>query len=409
MAGIVSAYLLERKHDVTLYEKNDYIGGHTNTVTITEGPDRGRPVDTGFIVLNDRTYPLLNRFLSELKVAIGRTDMTFSYTDKKRGLHYSNTGFSGLFARRLNLVMPSYWGFLFGILKFNRVTRECLHQGRLSRLTLGEHLQREGMSREVAKDYVLPLAGAIWSAPDVRIAEFPAETFARFYDNHGLLSLLDHPQWYFIPGGSHTYVKAFLKNFRGSVVSDCPITQVRRTREGVSLRLPDGSEERFDRVVIATHADEALSLLSDPSPEEVRLLGPWKYSLNETVLHRDVSFLPGSRSIWASWNYVREADAGDNDPVTLTYNMTRLQRLQAKESYCVTLNPGRPVSREHIIREIMYTHPLYSFEAIATQAELARLNGARNTYFCGSYFGYGFHEDAVRSGCEVGKLFGITL
>jgi predicted NAD/FAD-binding protein len=296
-----------------------------------------------------------------------------------------------------------------GILKFNRVTRERLHEGGLSGRTLGEHLQKEGIARKVAKDFVLPMAGAIWSAPDGRIVEFPAETFARFYENHGLLSVRDQPQWYFIPGGSQTYVQAFMKDFKGRIVPECPVAHVRRTETGVALKLPNDSEEYFDRVVIASHADEALKLLSDPSPEEVQLLSPWKYSANYTVLHRDVSFLPPNRRAWASWNYIREADAADEDPVSLTYDMTRLQRLQTSEQYCVTLNPKKTISAENVIRGIQYSHPVYTFEAIATQAVLARLNGQRNTYFCGSYFGYGFHEDAVRAATDVSTLFGIAL
>ena len=409
VAGVVASYLLQRKHEVTLFEKNDYIGGHTNTITIDDGPDQGTPVDTGFIVLNDKTYPLLNRFLSQLNVAVSKTDMSFSYTDRKTGMQYAGSDFNGLFAERSNLFRPSYWGFLLGILKFNRVTRERLHEGKLSGCTLGEHLQKEGIREKVAKDFVLPMAGAVWSAPDGRIVEFPAETFARFYENHGLLSVRDQPQWYFIPGGSQTYVKAFMKGFSGRIITKCPVSHVRRSETGAVLSLPDGSEEYFDRVVIAAHADDALKILADPSQEEVRLLSQWKYSPNHTVLHRDISFMPPNPRAWASWNYVREADAHDEDPVTLTYDMTRLQRLQASERYCVTLNPQKPVSGESVIREIDYTHPIFSFEAIDTQAELARLNGNRNTYFCGSYFGYGFHEDAVRAGSSVGALFGIEL
>jgi predicted NAD/FAD-binding protein len=284
-----------------------------------------------------------------------------------------------------------------------------LHQGKLSGCTLGEHLKKEGIREKVAKDFVLPMAGAIWSAPDGRIVEFPAETFARFYENHGLLSVKDQPQWYFIPGGSQTYVKAFMKSFTGKIITKCPVSHVRRTETGVALKLADGFEEQFDHVVIAAHADEALKLLADPSPEEERLLSQWKYSANHTVLHRDISFMPSNRRAWASWNYVREADAHDEDPVTLTYDMTRLQCLQASERYFVTLNPQKPISADRIIREIGYTHPIYSFAAINSQTELSLLNGKRNTYFCGSYFGYGFHEDAVRAGSNVGSLFGIDL
>lgn len=409
VAGIVAAYLLQRKYNVTLYEKNNYIGGHTNTVTIRDGPDRGTPVDTGFIVLNDQTYPLFNRFLSQINVSISKTDMSFSYTDRKTGLQYASMDFDGIFAQRENLLNPSFWSLLRGIVKFNHVTRKRLHEGTLVGLTLREHLEKEGIGKKVAKEFVLPMAGAIWSAPDSRIAEFPAETFARFYENHGLLSLTEHPQWHYINGGSQTYVQAFLKEFKGNAISDCEISAVRRMESKVGVTRLGGAEELFDRVVIATHADEALKILSDPSPDESRLLSAWTYSQNDTFLHRDTAFMPENRRAWASWNYIREADATDDAPVTLTYDMTRLQRLNTQDRYCVTLNPGKAVSTEHLILKLHYAHPVYNFASLATQSELAGLNGRNNTFFCGSYFGYGFHEDAVKSAVAVGHLLGIDL
>ncbi|HEU18165.1 MAG TPA: FAD-dependent oxidoreductase [Deltaproteobacteria bacterium] len=409
VAGIVAAYLMQRRHDVTLYEKNDYIGGHTNTVVIPGGPDRGMPVDTGFIVLNDRTYPLFNRFLSQLNVSISKTDMSFSYTDRKTGLQYASMDLDGIFAQRKNLIKPSFWNLLRGIVKFNTTTRHRLHEGRLVGVTLGEHLEREGIAKKVAKEFVLPMAGAIWSAPDGKISDFPAETFARFYENHGLLSLRDHPQWYFVSGGSQTYVRSFLKDFKGKIVVNCAVTGIRREDARVAIERPDSGESFYDRVIIAAHADEALKVLTDPSPQEVRLLSAWTYSRNNTVLHRDSSYLPPNHRAWASWNYIREAGTDADAPVTLTYDMTRLQRLTTKERYCVTLNPARQIPETAVIRQLDYSHPVYNFDSLSSQNELGRLNGQRNTYFCGSYFGYGFHEDAVRSAVEVGRLFGIDL
>ncbi len=408
VAGIVSAYLMQKKHDVTLYEKNSYIGGHTNTVVIPDGPDRGLSVDTGFIVLNDRTYPLFNQFLSRLQVSVSQTDMSFSYADLTRGLHYASMDLNSTFAQRKNLLNPSFWWFLRGILTFNRVTRERLHQGALSGVTLGQHLEREGISGRVARDFVLPMAGAIWSAPDGKIADFPAETFARFYENHGLLSVSGQPQWHFVTGGSQTYVRAFLKDFRGKVMTDCAISGIRRKPSTVALARA-GGEEEFDAVIIAAHADEALRMLADPSPEETRLLSAWTYTQNETLLHRDDTFLPSIPRARASWNYRRESTAVDDAPVCLTYDMTRLQRLPTDSRYCVTLNPARPVAREKLIDRFLYDHPVYNFASLSTQKGLAALNGRNRTYFCGSYFGYGFHEDAVRSAVDVGKLMGIDL
>jgi len=409
VAGIVAAYLLSRRHDVTLYERNDYIGGHTNTIAVPDGKGGSIPVDTGFIVFNDRTYPLFTRFLDQLDVKAGKTDMSFSYSERRGSLEYASRDLDSLFAQRKNLLRLSFWRFLAGLVRFNRITRRRLHEGSLGGITLGRHLEREGVVEFVARAFVVPMAGAIWSAPDGDIRSFPAETFARFYENHGLLCLRDHPQWYYVLGGSQTYVRAFLKGFPGAVRPASPIRSVMRTEDGVILKRSDG-EERYDSVVMATHADEALRLLADPSADEVRLLSPWRYAANRTVLHRDVSFLPENRRAWASWNYIRPAGGRENDPATLTYDMTRLQHLPDDGGrICVTLNPWKEVPPESVIETFLYAHPMYSFDALATQSRLSELNGRRHTYFCGSYFGYGFHEDAVRSDVDVARHFGIEL
>ena len=409
ISGVMSAYLLDRRHRVTLFEKNEYIGGHTNTAVIGDGADAGLPVDTGFIVHNERTYPFFRAFLRQLGVAAAPTDMSFSCQDDATGFHYSSLGFNGFFAQRANFFRPSYWAFLWGIQHFCRRTLKLFEQGKLGGLTLGEFARREGFRQDVIEQFVIPMASAIWSASEAKTMEFPMESFARFYSNHGLLSLWDPPAWYYIPGGSHTYVKAFLKVFKGKVVPKCPVAAVRRTDRGITLKLADGAEEDFDAVVIAAHADEAFRMLADPSPEEARLLGAWGYSENRTVLHRDTSWLPENRRAWASWNYRHEPTIPKTFPATVTYYMNHLQRLGARDHYCVTLNPWKPVSASGIISEMVYHHPMYTFESMATQPELSSLNGKRNTYFCGAYFGYGFHEDGTRSAVEMARLFGIDL
>jgi predicted NAD/FAD-binding protein len=409
VAGITAAYLLERKHTVTLYEKNGYIGGHTHTIIIEEGPDEGTPVDTGFIVLNDRTYPLFTTFLSQLKVPIRKTDMSFSYFCRKTGLQYASRNFNTLFAQRRNLLRPSFWRLLLGILHLNAKTAKKLKRGDLGTITLGNYLKEEKFSQALIEDYLIPMAAAIWSTPDVKLMDFPAESFFRFFENHGLLSVTDQPQWYFVAGGSHTYVRAFLGNFSGKTYANHEVKTIRRADSGPVVTLNNGDEERFDRVVIAAHADEAYAMLADPSEEEARLLSPWRYTKNHTVLHTDISLLPPNRRAWASWNYLRDRDIESGSPVTVTYDMNRLQNLEAEKVYCVTLNPVKPIPRKHIIRELEYTHPTYTFEALKTQSELPKLNGQRNTFFCGSYFGYGFHEDAVRSAVRVAEKFGIEL
>jgi predicted NAD/FAD-binding protein len=407
VAGITAAHLLKDAHRVTLFEKNDYVGGHTNTVVIPTGRDAGTPVDTGFIVLNDRTYPVLNRFFELLDVAIEKSDMSFSYYCERTGFQYASRTLDSLFAQRANLRDLSYWALLADIVRFNRLVLSQHKARRLEGLTLGRFLQRFKFSQRFRDQYLFPMVAAIWSAPDAQVDRFPMVTFARFFDNHGLLTLFRQPQWYFVAGGSQTYVRAFLERFAGTVHTDAKAVSVRRAAEGVTVTTSDGQDQRFDRVVIATHADEALEMLADPSDDERRCLAPWRYSINETFLHTDTRWMPSNHRAWASWNFIREAGAAQDAPVTLTYHMNRLQQLDAREQYLVTLNPFKPIDEGKIIARMTYTHPTYSFDSIATQSRLPLLNGKRNTYFCGSYFGYGFHEDAARSGARVASDLGV--
>jgi predicted NAD/FAD-binding protein len=409
VAGITAAFLLQARHRVTLYEKNDYLGGHTHTVVIPEGPDAGTPVDTGFIVLNDRTYPLLNRLLDKLAVKISPSDMSFSYFSESSGFHYASHSFNGLFAQRRNLSNPAHLYMLLEILRFNQAARRGLPRGALANLTLGDFLQRLKMSRRFRTRYIVPMAAAIWSAPDADIMHFPMETFARFFENHGLLSVRDQPQWYYVEGGSHTYVKAFRDRFRGTIHAGIAVRGIRRTASGVQVRLAGGMQQNHDLAIVAAHADEALGLLEDPSSDEKRLLGAWDYSRNQVVLHVDTDWMPTNRRAWASWNYRRQASADGRAPVTLTYHMNRLQHLRTRKPYFVTLNPPRPIAAEATVARFEYHHPTYTFASMATQPELPRLNGARRTYFCGSYWGYGFHEDAVHAAVEVAAALGGRL
>ena len=406
VAGITAAHLLQEKHQVTLYEKNDYVGGHTHTIEIPAGPDAGTPVDTGFIVFNDRTYPILNGFFRELGVTIAKSDMSFGYYDEKSGFQYASSNLDSLFAQRRNLVDPGYWGVLAQILRFNQLVQRGLARGTLENLTLGRFLRRHRFTARFREQYLFPMVAAIWSAPDLEVDRFPLLTLARFFNNHGLLSTYRHPQWYYVSGGSHSYVRAFLDRFKGEVFTETPPLSVQRQEDGVILRLADGSTRPFDKAVIATHADEAFQLLDDPSDDERRLLGAWRYSRNRTVLHTDPAWMPPNPKAWASWNVFRARRSSDHAPVTLTYHMNRLQRLQTHTPYLVTLNPFRPIAEEKIIADMTYTHPIYTFESLGTQAELPALNGVRQTYFCGSYFGYGFHEDAARSGVQVAAALG---
>ncbi len=409
VAGLVAAWLLDPVHDVTVFEAEDYAGGHTHTITLERGPDAGTAVDTGFIVMNLRNYPVLTRVFARLGVELRDSTMTFGFHDERTGFQYAGTGLVGLFAQPGNLARPSFHRLLADIVRFGRRAKRDLAAGMTVDRTLGEYVAGLGLSERFRRDYLEPMGAAIWSAPPGAIAEFPAAAFLRFFENHGLLTLTDLPQWKTVVGGSHTYVERMLAGFRGCVRLRAPVRRVRRTDDAVEVVAGDGGAERFDHVVVATHADQALRLLADPSDGERRLLAAWRYSNNRTVLHTDTRALPPRRAAWAAWNYAREAAAGGDDAVSVTYDMNALQGLRARERHLVSLNRRGPLDPARVIAEMDYTHPLYDFAALATQPELPALNGVRRTWFCGGYFGYGFHEDAARSGLQVARGFGLDL
>ena len=409
ISGICAAYILQKRHRITLFEKNDYFGGHTHTIVIPGGPDKGVPVDTGFIVLNERTYPHFIKFLSLLGVEKRRTDMSFSYYCERSGLCYASRTLDSLFAQRFNLFRPRFLRFVYEMVRYLKTLRKEHLDGRLPDITLSEYVRRKGLHNEVTEQFIIPMAAAVWSGSDFQISRFPIRTFARFYENHGLLGVTGHPPWYYVNGGSHEYVRAFLNTFNGTAVKDRPVTRVTRTDNRVTLYFKDHAPRAFDAVVIATHADQALRLLGDPGSLEKKLLGVWTYSRNKTFLHTDAGVMPPHKRSWASWNYTRLAQSDAASPVRVSYDMVRLQKLDTAHPYFVTLNPPAPIPKAHVIDEIDYTHPQYSFEAFESQERLPELNGDRNTFFCGSYFGYGFHEDGVASALGVGEKFGVTL
>lgn len=407
VAGLTAAYLLQRKYNITLFEKNDYIGGHTHTIVIPEGPDAGIPVDTGFIVMNHKNYPFFTKLLAKLGVELRDSIMSFGYHDEVTGLEYSSLNFNGLFAQRRNLFNPRFYSMLLEIMKFFREAPAALEEGKLAGLTLRDYFSRNKCSAYFIDHHILPMGCAIWSTPADTMLDFPAESFIRFYKNHGLLSVSGQPQWRTIVGGSYSYVKKILADFKGKVFINKHITSVKRVDGGVTMIEEDGQQFYFDEVVIAAHADEAFNMLADPSDDERNFLSPWQYNRNHTILHTDVSAMPPNRRAWSSWNFIRESE-GDN-ALSLTYNMNLLQGLSAKEQYFVTLNRRKPIPRNKIIDEMLYTHPIYTADSMKTQKYLPSLNGKLNTWFCGSYFGYGFHEDAVRSAVDVARDFRIEL
>ncbi|NKB90441.1 MAG: FAD-dependent oxidoreductase [Acidobacteria bacterium] len=408
-AGLTSAYLLQQRFDVTLFERDERLGGHVNTVPIPDGSDAGTPVDTGFIVFNERNYPNFCRLLDRLGVAWRESDMSFSYTSEISGLQYAGTGADGLFAQRANLVSPRFWRLLAAIMLFCRRGRQALKGKTLGNATLGDFLDECAFSDVLAADYVIPMAASIWSASRTDIRDFPAAAILHFFDNHGLLDVRDRITWRTVEGGSKTYVDALLGSFSGEVVTGARIAAVQRGVAGPTLQMEDGHTDRFDHVVLATHADQALALLEDPCNDETSLLGAWRYSRSLAVLHTDTALLPSNSRAWASWNYRRTTATGDAEPVHLSYHMNQLQGLATEREYIVTLNPPVDISPAKVIGSYNYTHPCYDHRSMATQGPLQALSGSRNTYYCGAYLGYGFHEDAVRSAVDVAAKFGVTL
>lgn len=407
ISGIVASYLISRNNQVVLIEKEDRLGGHTYTSCVDNG-DGTIPVDMGFIVFNDPNYPVFNSFLTELGVERAVSDMSFAFHDPKSGFMYAGTGLRGMVARWRNIISPTFWRMIIGMRRFCTEAREDLYDGKLVGITIGDYMDANGYSREFEDHYLLPMAGAIWSAPEGKARDFPAEALVRFFDNHVLLDYMNRPPWYYVKGGSQAYVKAFEKVFSGEVRCDCPVASIRRNHESVSVAMESGTEE-FDAVVIATHADTSLKLLENPSEDETNLLSPWRYADNRVVLHTDDDFLPPTKPATASWNFIKEPDRPDDAPVGVSYHMNRLQQIKAGREYIVTLNPVREPKNGTVIESVQFDHPQYSLESLATQKRLPELDGVNRTFFCGAYQGYGFHEDGAMSGERVARHFGESL
>jgi uncharacterized protein len=394
ISGLTAARRLCRDHEITVFEANDYIGGHTNTVDVELGGQRWA-VDTGFIVFNDRTYPNFIALLDEIGVASRPSDMSFSVRCERSGLEYCGSSLDRLFAQRRNLASPGFWRMIRDILRFNRDARRLLDEpGGL--LGLGEYLEREGYSRRFVEHYIVPMGAAIWSTDPLTMLAFPARYFVEFFANHGLLSVDDHPQWRVIADGSRAYVAPLCAPFADRIRLRAPVARVHRDPRGVELVLGDGHRARFDAVVFACHSDQALAQLVNPTPAERELLGAIPYQPNEAVLHTDERFLPHRRKAWAAWNY--HVPDHHHEAVSVTYNMNILQGLDAPVQFLVTLNPGEAIDPAKVIRRINYEHPVYTPRGIEAQRRRGEIMGANRSFYCGAYWSYGFHEDGVRSG-----------
>lgn len=392
IAGNTAAYKLRKDHDITVYEASSYVGGHTNTIDVTEG-DATIAVDTGFIVFNDRTYPNFIELLDEIGQASQSSIMSFSVSSGDADLEYSGSGLNALFAQRRNILRPPFYRMVRDILRFNREAMATLpfeEEGQ----TVGEYLLKHGYSREFMHDYLVPMAAAIWSAEPLAIHDMPLGFLVRFFDNHGLLQLKDRPVWRVIEGGSREYVSKLVAGHRDRIRLETPVKSVVRHASGVEIVTERHDREWYDAVFLACHSDQALALLSNPTSVERDVLGAIRFQDNEAVLHTDASVLPKRRRAWAAWNYHIPADPDRH--VAVTYNMNMLQNLDCSEQYCVTLNNDRHIDPAKVIRRIRYQHPVYSREAVAAQQRQVEINTDR-TYFCGAYWRNGFHEDGVVS------------
>jgi len=393
IAGNTAAYHLCREHDITVFEANNYVGGHTNTVQV-EAAGREYAVDTGFIVYNDWTYPNFVRLLDELGVESQESRMSFAVRSEATGLEYNGSTLGTIFSQRRNIVSPTFWRMLSDILRFNREAPALL-EAPAGEIALGEFLECGAYSRQFIDHYIIPMGAAIWSSDPDTMHRFPARFFVRFFANHGLLSVNDRPTWRVIRGGSKRYVERLTAPFRERIRLDSPVDWIRRMSSGVIVKARGAEAEHFDAVFIATHSDQALALLADPTQQEREILGSLPFQENEAVLHTDTAVLPRSRRAWGAWNY--RIPAGRRGRVTVTYNMNLLQSLSAPETFLVTLNDGESIDPARVLRRITYHHPVFTPEGVAAQRRQGEINGAQHTYFCGAYWRNGFHEDGVAS------------
>jgi predicted NAD/FAD-binding protein len=398
ISGLGAAYLLARRHDVVVFERAGDAGGHSHTVE--HGPLR---LDTGFLVHNERNYPLLTRLFGELGVATESSEMSFSVGCGSCALEYA--GYRP-FAQRRNLARPRHFRLLAEITRWLRTARRSLEERDYESHTLARYVEERGYSRGFRNHFLVPLTSALWSTAPERTLDFPAAYAIRFFDNHGMLGF-GRFGWRTVRGGSRTYVDALLARLDGRVRVGLGVRALRRDGDGVEVTTDDGRPHRFDKVVVAAHADQALRLLGDPSDDERRLLGAFAYTTNDAVLHTDSRLLPHEERARASWNFHLDDCAGGPDAPAITYYLNRLQRLEAERDYCVTLNRAERVDPERVIARMTFEHPLYTHESIAAQPGLRQISGSRHTYFAGAHLGNGFHEDGLRSGVAAAAALGV--
>jgi len=404
VSGLICGYHLSKNHDISMFEANDYIGGHTATIDVEVA---GKPwkIDTGFIVFNDHTYPNFQGLMDALGVDYQPTEMSFSVTNEKTGLVYNGNSIATLFAQKRNVLNPKFWGLIRSILRFNKRCKALNKAGNIDAdKTVGEFLKEEKFNDYFAENYILPMGAAIWSASLGEIESFPLRFFIQFFDNHGLLNVADRPQWFSITGGSNQYIPKLIEGFEDSIDLSKPVTKVTRDGDGTWLSFESGERQRFDEVIFACHSDQALQLLDEPSNTQQEILSNIPYRENEVILHTDEDLLPHIPQAVASWNY--HLSGVRDQPASVTYSMNILQCLpEGAPKFCVTLNKTQQIASAKILGVYKYSHPVFSRGMVAAQQRREEICGVDGMHFCGAYWYSGFHEDGVRSALDVCKRF----
>jgi len=399
ISGLAAAYFLQHDYEITVFEQNDYIGGHTNTVTVDED-GRAVPIDTGFMVFNETTYPNLLKLFRKLKVEWMDTEMSFSVQHRPTGLEYCGSGLNGLFGQRKNIFSPKHYKLLLEINRFNQESTEILENPMYQAWSMADYIEQKGYSKDFLYKYLAPMSSALWSTPTEITVKFPAVTLVRFFKNHGFLGLNTQFQWLTVKNGSQSYVKEILKSFSGRIHKSSGVRSVRQEKDHAVVTLRDGTSTKFDKVILASHADQSLRILENPDAHQNALLGAFEYQKNIATLHSDATVMPKNKRVWSSWNYVIDNNDGQLNPYCVYY-MNRLQRVSDKRDYFISINGEERVNPEKIYKSIAYEHPIFTVQAIKAQKRLPELNENGPVYFCGSYFKYGFHEDALTSSVEL--------
>lgn len=404
IAGLGAAWLLDDYADITVFEAANRAGGHANTVMAG-----AQPVDTGFIVLNDRNYPYFEALLADLGVDTIDSDMSFAVSIGDGRIEWAGDNWKTLFAQKSLIADRAHWRMIRDILRFNRQARELIAADAVPSLSLGAFMDRHGYSEAFAARYLLPMAASIWSTPTSGMRDFPLGPFLRFFDNHGLLELTHRPQWKTIAGGSQRYVQAIAKKLGGRLRLATPVVAVRRTDDGAQIDIGRGESEHFDQVVFACHADTTAAVLSDATAAEQDVLSAFSFQPNRAILHTDATLMPRRRAVWASWNYSADRDVVDDQRVSLNYWMNRLQSIEGDTDYIVTLNPLREPAADTVVREIEYDHPVFDARAVDAQSRLPAIQGRDRAWFCGAWSGFGFHEDGLASAVRVVEGMGFDV